>query len=273
MDRFDELANAILGRFEVYEGWGFSQRKENASVRALLSGPSGCGKTLFATAIGERTGLDVYRVDLASLVSKYIGETEKNMDRVFKSAENANVVLFLDECEALLGKRSEQKDAHDRYANIETAYLLQRMEEFDGVLILATNIRRNIDAAFSRRIHFEIDFPMPDEVSRERLWRQAVPTAAPTEDIDYEFLARQFKNTGGEIANLTLCAAFMARQAGRPIGMEHIVKCLARHGMRQGKIPSPGEYRQYFDLIGDPKDAAVPDTIGQPAEVSRSASA
>lgn len=249
MSRLRELADAILNRFDVFDQWGFAQNGETASLRALFSGPSGTGKSLSAAILGQQTGLDVYRVDLASLVSKYIGETEKNIDNVFRAAERCNAILFLDECEAILGKRSEQKDAHDRYANIETAYLLQRMEDHDGVLVLATNIRRNIDDAFARRIHLEIEFPAPDRESREALWRNAIPAAAPCAEIDYTFLAGQFKLTGGEIRNLALSAAFLARQAGTPIGMEHIVNCLARHGTKQGKLPSPGEFREYFGLV------------------------
>ena len=171
----------------------------------MFSGASGTGKTMSAAVVARELGLDLFRIDLSAVVSKYIGETEKNLERIFKAAEGSNAILFFDEADALFGKRSEVKDAHDRYANIEVAYLLQRMETYDGVLILATNLAKHIDEAFSRRIHVEIDFPLPDEVQRERLWRLLIPHAAPTAaDVDYEFLARQFPLTGGEIRNVAL---------------------------------------------------------------------
>ncbi len=191
---------------------------------------------------GARLGLDLFRIDLSAVVSKYIGETEKNLERIFKAAEGSNAILFFDEADALFGKRSEVKDAHDRYANIEVAYLLQRMETYDGVLILATNLAKHIDEAFSRRIHVEIDFPLPDAVQRERLWRLLIPSAAPTAaDVDYEFLARQFPLTGGEIRNVAL-------GGGLPRGLRG-----ARHrddaSRAHGRAPAP-QAGQAADRVG-----------------------
>src|SRR6185503_13735567 len=169
------------------------------------------GKTMAAGLIALSVGMDLHRLELAAVVSKYIGETEKNLDRAFDAARRANAVLFIDEADALLGKRSQVKDAHDRYANVEIAYLLQKMEDHDGVVIVATNLAQNIDEAFSRRMQYVIDFPLPDAASRERLWRGMFPDSAPVaDDIDFGFLGRQFELSGGDIRNVVLDAAFRA---------------------------------------------------------------
>ena len=224
--RLHEFAAAIRSREQVFRSWAFVRAAGgSASLRAMFSGASGTGKTMSAAVVARELGLDLFRIDLSAVVSKYIGETEKNLERIFKAAEGSNAILFFDEADALFGKRSEVKDAHDRYANIEVAYLLQRMETYDGVLILATNLAKHIDEAFSRRIHVEIDFPLPDAVQRERLWRLLIPSAAPTAaDVDYEFLARQFPLTGGEIRNVALAAGFLAAYEERDIEMTHLVR-------------------------------------------------
>ena len=162
----------------------------------------------------------------------------------------SNAILFFDEADALFGKRSEVKDAHDRYANVEAAYLLQRIELFDGVVILASNLARNIDEAFSRRIHFEIEFPLPDEHLRIRLWRTLLGTGAPTADeIDFAFLARQFTLAGGDIRNIVLSVAFLAAYEGTPIGMSQLLRAVGRHRRRQGKVPSATEFKDYLQLV------------------------
>lgn len=218
----------------------------------LFSGPSGTGKTMTAALIGERIGLDVYRIDLAAIVSKYIGETEKNLDRIFDCAHRSNSLLFFDEADALFGKRSEVKDAHDRYANIEVAYLLQKIEVHEGVVILASNLAENLDQAFSRRVHYSIEFPRPDAAARERLWRGMFPASVPlSPDVDFAFLARQFDATGGEIKTMALDAALRAAGNGGRLGMQALVKAVAHQLMKQGRIPSASDFKQYFPVVSE----------------------
>jgi DNA polymerase III delta prime subunit len=249
--RLKEFAGAIRHREKVFRSWSFlRQSGGQAALTALFSGASGTGKTMSASVIAQDLGQELYRIDLSAVVSKYIGETESNLERIFRAAEGSNAILFFDEADALFGKRSEVKDAHDRYANIEVAYLLQRMESYDGVMILATNYAQNIDEAFSRRIHFEIEYPMPDECNRERLWRLLIPQEAPRcADIDYAFLARQFALAGGDIRNVALDAAFLAAHEDAEIGMSQLVRALVRQRKKQGKLPSASDFKQYFELI------------------------
>ncbi|HET6646247.1 MAG TPA: ATP-binding protein, partial [Pyrinomonadaceae bacterium] len=187
MRRLREIAAAINHRHIVYSDWGFEHRiATGRGLKALFSGASGTGKTMTAGVIARELGLDVYKIDLSAIVSKYIGETEKNLDRIFRAAQMSNAILFFDEADALFGKRSEVKDAHDRYANIEVAYLLQKIEEYEGVVILASNLSKNIDEAFSRRMHYVVEFPLPDEKLRERLWRGMFPSLVPLDpDVDF----------------------------------------------------------------------------------------
>ena len=178
-----------------------------------------------AEVIANELGLDLYKIDLSGVVSKYIGETEKNLDRIFTAAENANAILFFDEADALFGKRSEVRDAHDRYANIEIVYLLQKMEQYEGIAILATNLRQNMDDAFMRRLQFIVEFPFPDEAHRRQIWQVLFPAEAPREEeIDFDFLAKQFRLSGGNIKNIVLGAAFLAAANGGRIGMEQLMK-------------------------------------------------
>ena len=249
--RLQELSAAIERRHLVFDEWGFSQRTTaGAGVVALFAGASGTGKTMTAAVIANELGFDLYRIDLSSVVSKYIGETEKNLDRIFRAARSGHVMLFFDEADALFGKRSEVKDAHDRYANIEVAFLLQRLEEHDGVVVLATNLRRNVDEAFARRMQFVIEFAPPDPALREQLWRTIFPAAAPlSNDIDWAFLAKQFTLTGGEIRNVALDAAFLAARDGATIAMPDIIRAMTRQVVKQGKMPSSSEFGAYFRLV------------------------
>jgi ATP-dependent 26S proteasome regulatory subunit len=249
--RVQELASAISNRHVVYEEWGFARRITiGTGLKVLFSGASGTGKTMTAGVIAHDLGFDLYKIELSGVVSKYIGETEKNLDRIFRAVRAANAMLFIDEAEAILGKRSEVKDAHDRYANIEVAYLLQKLEDHDGVVILASNLKRNIDDAFARRMHYVIDFPLPDERDRKRLWRGMFPREAPIgDDVDFDFLAKQFELAGGDIRNVALDAAFLAAQNGRAITMKQLVQALARQLAKQGKIPSLAEFQQFHPLI------------------------
>jgi SpoVK/Ycf46/Vps4 family AAA+-type ATPase len=249
--RLADLAAAIRHRHQVFDAWAFGRlHGGHASVRAIFSGPSGTGKTMAASVLALDLGLELYRVDLSTVVSKYVGETEKNLERVLAAAEHSNALLLFDEAEALFGKRSEVRDAHDRYANIEIAFLLQRIESYEGVLLLSTNLAGNLDDAFHRRIHFHVEFPVPDEAARRRLWERAIPDSAPIdEDVDPSFLAGMFPMTGGEIRSATLAAAFMAADEGAPIGMSHLMRALARQRRQQGKLPSSSEFQGFLRLV------------------------
>jgi hypothetical protein len=253
--RVQEFAAAIRNRHVVYQEWGFARRMTvGTGLKALFSGVSGTGKTMTAGVIARELGFDLYKVELSGVVSKYIGETEKNLDRIFNAVRAANAMLFIDEAEAVLGKRSEVKDAHDRYANIEVAYLLQKLEEHDGVVILASNLKRNIDDAFARRMHYVIEFPLPDEPHRKQIWQGMFPPEVPLgEDVDFAFLAKQFDLAGGDIRNVALDAAFLAAQDGRCITMKELVQALARQLAKQGKTPSLAEFRQFHALVVDRK--------------------
>jgi hypothetical protein len=209
-------------RLMVYETWGFGERgRRGLGLSALFSGPSGTGKTLAAEVLAGELKLDLYRIDLSSVVSKYIGETEKNLKQVFDAAENGGVLLLFDEADALFGKRSEVKDSHDRYANIEVGYLLQRMESFQGLAVLTTNSKTALDKAFQRRIRFSVDFPFPDAVQREAIWKRVFPGQAPTSDLKHDRLAA-LNVSGGSIRTIALNAAFLAAESKEAINMGHV---------------------------------------------------
>jgi len=243
-----ELAHRHRGRDTVYGRWQFSPAPSTGVV-ALFAGPSGTGKTLAAEVVAGELGLDLYKVDLSAVVSKYIGETEKNLERIFGAAAAGDLVLFFDEADALFGKRSEVSDAHDRYANIEVAYLLQRLETYDGMVVLATNLQRNIDPAFLRRISVAIDFVPPEEPERRQIWARAFPATAPVSDLDLDFLARQFKITGGVISNAALGAAFLAAADDSPITMRHAILSVKREFQKLGRLRTEKEFDRYFNLV------------------------
>lgn len=232
-----EICARVATRDTVAHEWAQdSVHARTTGVTALFVGPSGTGKTLSAEALARELGLDLYRIDLAGIVSKYIGETEKNLDRVFTAAAHANAVLFFDEADALFGKRSEVKDAHDRYANIEVAYLLQKMEQFDGLAILATNLKQNLDDAFARRLTFTLNFPFPEQPERERLWHALWPPAAPmADDVDLAWFAREFRLSGGNIRNIVLAAAHLAAADGRVVTRAHLLHATRREFQKLGK--------------------------------------
>ena len=250
-DQLHEMCGMVEHRHLVYEAWGFDRKLAlGKGVIALFAGSSGTGKTMAADVIAGALGLDLYKIDLSGVVSKYIGETEKNLGSIFSEAESSNAILFFDEADALFGKRSEVKDAHDRYANIETAYLLQRMEEYSGAVILATNLKMNLDEAFSRRLHFVVDFPLPDEEDRRRIWISTLPTDLPrAADIDFNFLARQFKFTGGNIRNIVLAGAFIAAGDGVPMGMTHLIRATRREYQKLGRMVTEAEFGSYTALL------------------------
>jgi len=219
-----DIALHVRQRTTVYETWGFAAKGgRGLGISALFSGISGTGKTMAAEVLANELRLDLYRIDLSAVVSKYIGETEKNLRRVFDAAEEGGAILLFDEADALFGKRSEVKDSHDRYANIEVSYLLQRMEAYRGLAILTTNLKGALDTAFLRRIRFIVHFPFPDAAQREEIWRRIFPPETPTENLYAGKLAR-LNVAGGNIRNIALNAAFLAANAGQPVRMEHLLR-------------------------------------------------
>ena len=241
-------------RDRVLSDWGYEKTvARTQGLKVLFAGESGTGKTMAAQVLGAELGLDLYRVDLATVVSKYIGETEKNLERIFSAADGSNAILFFDEADALFGKRSEVSDSHDRYANIEVAYLLQRMEAYDGAVILATNYKRNIDDAFIRRLDFVVDFPFPEADDRRRIWELVIPDSAPVaEDVDLDFLATQFKLSGGAIRNCSLAAAFQAADEDAEIGMPHLVRAVAQEYAKQGRLTLEADFARFHEFVRVP---------------------
>jgi SpoVK/Ycf46/Vps4 family AAA+-type ATPase len=237
-----EIAGQVAWRSRVYEEWGFGAKlSRGRGISALFSGPSGTGKTMAAEVLAGHLELDLYRIDLSSVVSKYIGETEKNLRRVFDEAERSGAILFFDEADALFGKRSEVKDSHDRYANIEISYLLQRMEEYRGLAILATNLRSHLDQAFLRRLRFLVDFPFPDVGQRQRIWQRVFPPQAAVEGLDFAALGR-LEIPGGNIKNIALNASFLAAGEASPVRMEHVLKAARREYVKIEKLVSEADF-------------------------------
>ncbi|HEY9852399.1 MAG TPA: ATP-binding protein [Leptolyngbyaceae cyanobacterium] len=219
-----DMAASVRQRAKVYENWGFARKdRRGLGISALFSGASGTGKTMAAEVLANELQLELYRIDLSAVVSKYIGETEKNLRRVFDAAETGGAILLFDEADALFGKRSEVKDSHDRYANIEVSYLLQRMEAYRGLAILTTNLKSALDTAFLRRIRFVVQFPFPDVAQRQEIWRRIFPIDTPTEGLDLDKLAR-LNVAGGNIRNIALNAAFLAADTGKPVQMRHLLR-------------------------------------------------
>jgi hypothetical protein len=232
-----ELCGQIRHRGRVLHEWGLAGRSAlGQGVQALFLGPSGTGKTLAAEVVAGEVGMDLMRVDLSTVVSKYIGETEKHLARLFSAAERSGSILFFDEADALFGKRSEVSDAHDRYANIETSYLLQRIEEYTGVVVLATNLASNFDDAFQRRLRISVAFPFPDESARLAIWRGHLPPGLPVgDDLDLTRIARRFKISGGVIRKVVWNAAFLAAGDGGCLTMAHLLLATRREYERMGK--------------------------------------
>jgi SpoVK/Ycf46/Vps4 family AAA+-type ATPase len=238
-----ELCQRVTYGHRVLGEWGFADKLSmGKGINALFAGPSGTGKTMAAEVIANELALDMHKIDLSGVVSKYIGETEKNLDRIFTAAENSNAILFFDEADALFGKRSEVRDSHDRYANIEISYLLQKMEEYEGIAILATNLRTNLDESFARRLAFTVYFPFPEERERRLIWDRIWPANIPLkDDLDLDFLARQFTLSGGNIGNTALAAAFSAAADSDVVTMEHVMQAMQLEYRKIGKIVSDTE--------------------------------
>jgi hypothetical protein len=240
------LAAQVQQRLKVYESWGFSDKSQRGlGLSALFSGPSGTGKTLAAEVMAGELGLDLYRIDLSSVVSKYIGETEKNLKQVFDAAEEGGALLLFDEADALFGKRGEVKDSHDRYANIEVGYLLQRMEAYRGLAILTTNLKSSLDKAFHRRLRFSVNFPFPDVAQREAIWSRIFPDKTPTEGLQFQRLA-QLNMAGGNIRNIALNAAFIAAAKGESVRMEHLLEAARLEAQKVERPLADAEIRGWI---------------------------
>lgn len=249
-DLLHQICDQVRQQARVFSQWGFDTRfSYGKGLSALFTGPPGTGKTMAAQVIANEIQLDLYKVDLSTVISKYIGETEKNLNRIFEEAESSNAILFFDEADALFGKRTEVSDAHDRYANIEVSYLLQKMEEYNGIVILASNFRGNMDDAFTRRIRFIVEFPFPDEVSRSQIWKIHFPEQAPVDaNVDHDLLARQFPIPGGNIRNVVLNAAFQAAKFDCAINMNHLLDSTRQEYEKIGKLWNADQFAEFINM-------------------------
>jgi AAA+ superfamily predicted ATPase len=246
-DQLQEIAGQVAEQAQVYHEWGFEDRlSRGLGISALFAGPSGTGKTMAAEILANELDLALYRIDLAGMVSKYIGETEKNLRKVFDAAERSGAILFFDEADALFGERTEVSDSHDRYANIEIDYLLQRMEAYRGLAVLATNRKGDLDWAFLRRLRFIVDFPRPDAERRRAIWEKAFPDDTPLGELDYGFLSR-LDVTGANIQNTALNAAFLAAEVDSRIEMQHVMHAARREYEKIGKLVTESEFGSYYD--------------------------
>lgn len=243
--------NQIKYKHIVYDKWGMSKRiLYGRGLSMLFTGPPGTGKTMAAQVVGSDLDLEVYRVDLSKVISKYIGESEKNLGEVFDSAKKSNAVLLFDETDALFGKRTEVKDAHDKNANVETSYLLQKMEEYNGITIMTTNFIENIDKAFFRRINYVVHFNMPDFELRLKIWKNMFSSKTPiSDDVNFEYLAKNFEIAGGSIKNIVLTASFMAASESDKVEMKHIIKSVEYELKKQGKMVSKSDFGTYAYLL------------------------
>jgi SpoVK/Ycf46/Vps4 family AAA+-type ATPase len=228
--QFDEVVTAIETLSRVHAHWGTGRVWDEAGISALFAGPPGTGKTMAAEVLAAKLGLPMFRVDLSQVVNKYIGETEKNLRRLFDCMEECDSLLFFDEAEALFGQRMQARNANDRFANMEISYLLQRMERFRGVAILATNRRKDLDEAFLRRLRFVMEFPLPDGPERKRIWKSGIPEEVDGSGLDFEFLARQFALSGGHIRSIILhaCLQSAGRSSERRLSMETVMLSVKR---------------------------------------------
>jgi hypothetical protein len=243
-----EISLHVRQRSQVYDAWDFRSRGQRGGlgISALFAGASGTGKTMAAEVIANELQLDLYRIDLSAVVSKYIGETEKNLRRVFDAAETGGAILLFDEADALFGKRSDVKDSHDRHANIEVSYLLQRMEAYRGLAVLTSNMKEALDSAFLRRLRFVVNFPFPSAADRAAIWARVFPAATPIEGLDFDRLA-QLNVTGGSIHNIALYAAFLAAEAREPVHMSHLLHAARREYAKLEKSLTQNEIRGWTD--------------------------
>ena len=245
-----QAVDRVRYRSVVLEKWGFEQKLPyGKSLTMIFKGPPGTGKTMAAQVLAMELGLDLFKVDQSCIVSKYIGETEQNLRIVFDEAQKSHCILFFDEADALFGKRTEVRDSHDRNANMEVSFLLQKLEDYDGIVILSTNFIQNVDEAFKRRIKLIINFPMPDAANRLKLWTSMVPKETPIDDVDFEFFAQQFELSGSTIKNVLLSAAYMAAAAAQPLSMKHLVVALSQEQKKLGRVIINNDFGDYAYLL------------------------
>lgn len=249
--QIQDIINYVSSKNMVYGEWKFENNHTQQGLNILFSGDSGTGKTMTASVIANQLDLELYKIDLANVVSKYIGETEKNIDRIFSEFQNSNAILFFDEADTLFGKRTEISDSHDRHANIEVGYLLQKLEEHDEIVILASNLAENIDDAFRRRMNFWIEFIHPSQKERLQIWKKNFPITAPVKllDDDYNFLSRKFNISGANIANIALSAAFTAAEKKSSIDMSHVITAMKKEYQKIARPLTKSEFGSYFDLL------------------------
>jgi SpoVK/Ycf46/Vps4 family AAA+-type ATPase len=245
-NKLKDIIDMVLFKHVVYNEWDFEKKFSlGKGVSAMFFGNPGTGKTMACGIIAHELDMNLYKIDVSSVISKYIGDTEKNLNKIFNAAENSNAILFFDEADALFGKRTEINDSHDRYANIEISYLLQKIEEFTGIVILATNFNINIDEAFERRFHFIINFPLPNKEQRLLIWKNIFPKAAPLDgEIDFDFLAEKIDVSGGHIRNIAFSAAFLAAKSNSTIKMKHLLFACEEEYKKMGRIWNINEYTQ-----------------------------
>ncbi|MGE5594618.1 MAG: ATP-binding protein [Hyphomicrobiales bacterium] len=237
------IVEQVGWRGTVYDEWGFRSRSSRGlGTVVLFAGESGTGKTMAAEILANELRLNLYRIDLSAVVSKYIGETEKNLRKLFDAAEDGGALLFFDEADALFGKRSEVKDSHDRYANIEVNYLLQRLESYEGLAILATNFKSGLDPAFTRRLRISITFEPPGDEQGRRIWEKVFPAGTPMGNLDYDYLSSTFRLTGGSIYNAALNASFIAAAAGEPVGMDHVLEAIRMELIKEDRLLDEDEF-------------------------------
>lgn len=246
-----DACNQAANQKRVYENWGFHQKiAYGKGISVVFAGPPGTGKTMAAQVMASELCLDLYRVELPAIVSKYVGETEKNLEEIFEQAKKSQVILFFDEADVLFSKRTEIRDSNDKYSNMEAAFLLQKMEEYEGITVLATNFLQNFDEAFKRRMKFMIDFPFPEEPQRLQMWKQIFPKETPVEEeLDYEFLASSFELSGSNIKNAALHAAFLAAADETRVGMRHVIAGIRNEYSKSGKTMSREQLGQYYMLL------------------------
>lgn len=256
--QFQEIVKAMNALTEVHYGWGTARAWNESGISVLFSGPSGTGKTMAAEVLAGKLNLPMFRIDLSQVVNKYIGETEKNLKKLFDTADASDLILFFDEADALFGRRTEVKDAHDRYANLEISYLLERMERFKGLAILATNRKKDLDTAFLRRLRFIVDFPLPGAVQRKEIWRQVIPRAVDSSKIDFNFLARQFPLAGGHIRSIVFNTCLQSANGqdpgpdvlkGRLMTMEQIIVSVKREYDKINRSVSLEHFGPYAEIV------------------------
>jgi SpoVK/Ycf46/Vps4 family AAA+-type ATPase len=246
MKTLENICAYVRQSYKVYNLWNMDRHfAYGRAVTALFCGPPGTGKSMAARVLSNELKMPLYRIDLSQVVDKYIGETEKKLEEIFTYAQNSNVILFFDEADSIFGKRTDVKESKDKYANTEVSYLLQRIEEYDGVVLLATNLKNNIDEAFMRRMKYVVDFQMPDEKTRKEIWMDGLSGDVVLENIDFDYLAQKVELSGGYIKNIILNALFLAAKEGDCVTMKHILQSTCNEYQKLGKMVTSRDFEKY----------------------------